>query len=83
MWSDQATEPTNRSIAQRIGTSVAGVLGLEPRLTGPEPVGLPITPYPIARAAGRERTRRLSTREDFTVERYGAQTFLSHWPYDR
>src|SRR3990170_4089671 len=27
----------------------AGVLGLEPRLTGPEPVGLPITPYPIGR----------------------------------
>jgi hypothetical protein len=26
---------------------VAGVLGLEPRLTGPEPVGLPITPYPM------------------------------------
>src|SRR6266496_2464539 len=25
----------------------AGVPGLEPRLTGPEPVGLPITPYPI------------------------------------
>ena len=24
----------------------AGVPGLEPRLTGPEPVGLPITPYP-------------------------------------
>src|SRR4051794_20924169 len=26
---------------------LAGVLGLEPRLTGPEPVGLPITPYPM------------------------------------
>jgi len=26
---------------------IAGVLGLEPRLTGPEPVGLPITPYPM------------------------------------
>jgi hypothetical protein len=26
---------------------MAGVPGLEPRLTGPEPVGLPITPYPI------------------------------------
>src|SRR5438552_739865 len=25
----------------------AGVPGLEPRLTGPEPVGLPITPYPM------------------------------------
>src|SRR6478736_2152768 len=33
---------------------LAGVLGLEPRLTGPEPVGLPITPYPMgsARSAG-------------------------------
>src|SRR5829696_163078 len=36
---------------QRIGTSVAGVLGLEPRLTEPESVRLPITPYPIVRAA--------------------------------
>ena len=26
---------------------VAGVPGLEPRLTEPESVGLPITPYPI------------------------------------
>src|SRR5580698_9537723 len=26
---------------------LAGVPGLEPRLTGPEPVGLPITPYPM------------------------------------
>src|SRR3954463_9878677 len=29
---------------------LAGVLGLEPRLTGPEPVGLPITPYPMGSA---------------------------------
>ena len=28
-------------------SSVAGVPGLEPRLTEPESVGLPITPYPI------------------------------------
>ena len=28
-------------------SQIAGVLGLEPRLTGPEPVGLPITPYPM------------------------------------
>ena len=34
----------------------AGVLGLEPRLTGPEPVGLPITPYPIAGVAAGART---------------------------
>src|SRR5258708_23552342 len=31
----------------RATSSVAGVPGLEPRLTGPEPVGLPITPYPM------------------------------------
>ena len=42
---------------QRIGTSVAGVLGLEPRLTEPESAGLPITPYPIARAAATTRAR--------------------------
>ena len=29
-------------------THVAGVPGLEPRLTEPESVGLPITPYPIS-----------------------------------
>src|SRR5947209_12098826 len=35
--------------------SVAGVPGLEPRLTEPESVGLPITPYPIgARRTGDE-----------------------------
>jgi hypothetical protein len=28
------------------GRDLAGLLGLEPRLTGPEPVVLPITPYP-------------------------------------
>ena len=28
------------------GGDFAGILGLEPRLTGPEPVVLPITPYP-------------------------------------
>src|SRR5581483_478741 len=33
----------------------AGVPGLEPRLTGPEPVGLPITPYPIAVSQARPR----------------------------
>src|SRR2546430_11836199 len=41
----------------------AGVPGLEPRLTGPEPVGLPITPYPIgvglrARSAPVKSSRR-------------------------
>src|ERR1039457_7631471 len=31
----------------RASALLAGVPGLEPRLTGPEPVGLPITPYPM------------------------------------
>src|SRR5690348_12245666 len=36
----------------------AGVPGLEPRLTEPESVGLPITPYPIdARAPNKNSTR--------------------------
>src|SRR5436309_16137717 len=37
---------------------LAGVPGLEPRLTEPETVGLPITPYPMggARGAGEENT---------------------------
>ena len=33
-------------IRVRAVSRAAGVPGLEPRLTGPEPVGLPITPYP-------------------------------------
>lgn len=41
--------------------NLAGVPGLEPRLTGPEPVGLPITPYPIAAAPeSRSRPRSLA-----------------------
>ena len=39
---------------------VAGIPGLEPRLRGPEPLGLPITPYPIVKpcsAGGGGRTR--------------------------
>src|SRR5205807_4351520 len=39
----------------------AGVPGLEPRLTGPEPVGLPITPYPNGiRPLVRDRPRSLA-----------------------
>src|SRR3954452_18399810 len=37
--------PQTQQIPAR-GRDLAGVLGLEPRLTGPEPVVLPITPYP-------------------------------------
>ena len=40
----------------------AGVPGLEPRLTGPEPVGLPITPYPMGGAE--TKLYRTSTRAD-------------------
>ena len=42
-------ERQNPASLVRQGSGVlllAGVPGLEPRLTGPEPVGLPITPYP-------------------------------------
>jgi hypothetical protein len=38
----------------------AGVPGLEPRLTGPEPVGLPITPYPNAATKSRSRQHTLA-----------------------
>ncbi len=41
---------------------IAGVLGLEPRLTGPEPVGLPITPYPMVGARRSMSGGRLSIR---------------------
>src|SRR3954464_11664465 len=34
---------------------LAGVPGLEPRLTEPETVGLPITPYPMGRRSRRRR----------------------------
>ena len=57
--SGQPTAKSQRSGAWRLGmnkrghrivsalaTPLAGVPGLEPRLTGPEPAGLPITPYP-------------------------------------
>src|SRR5690625_4970268 len=46
-------------------SQIAGVLGLEPRLTGPEPVGLPITPYPMGTAhcePGADFTGRRCTR---------------------
>ncbi|MDX6372026.1 MAG: hypothetical protein QOD98_1014 [Nocardioidaceae bacterium] len=39
--------PIAASVINR-GGDFAGILGLEPRLTGPEPVVLPITPYPTA-----------------------------------
>ena len=51
---------------------VAGVLGLEPRLTEPESVGLPITLYPTGVAAG-PRTRP-GTRTNPTVSRKRPQT---------
>src|SRR3954465_1305558 len=42
---------------------LAGVPGLEPRLTEPETVGLPITPYPMG-GASRRRNRRYLTDPD-------------------
>src|SRR4029453_9287087 len=39
---------------------LAGVPGLEPRLTEPETVGLPITPYPMGGASRRRRRRYLT-----------------------
>src|SRR6476661_6644186 len=42
------------------GPDLAGVLGLEPRTTGPEPAVLPITPYPMG-VSVRPRCDRLTT----------------------
>src|ERR1700759_4272335 len=39
-------EQARTFFASALVSRAAGVPGLEPRLTGPEPVGLPITPYP-------------------------------------
>src|SRR3954467_3628796 len=41
----------------------AGVPGLEPRLTEPETVGLPITPYPMGRRSRRRRREYLTVRK--------------------
>src|SRR5580658_10100726 len=55
---EQARTPET---ASALSTELAGVPGLEPRLTGPEPVGLPITPYPNGIApGGRVRSRSLA-----------------------
>ena len=43
---EQARTFVASALAPSPGSQAAGVPGLEPRLTGPEPVGLPITPYP-------------------------------------
>src|SRR4051794_25122041 len=39
-------KPLRRTNRRPLDGDLAGILGLEPRLTGPEPVVLPITPYP-------------------------------------
>src|SRR5215207_5009497 len=58
---------------------VAGVLGLEPRLTEPESVGLPITLYPNSPLAGWGRTRP-DARTNFTVSRVSAPNrFSDRW----
>ena len=52
----------------------AGVPGLEPRLTGPEPVGLPITPYPNGKHAawGAARPRSLAEATDHSQYDHGS-----------
>jgi hypothetical protein len=60
-----------------LSTELAGVPGLEPRLTGPEPVGLPITPYPNGIAPrGRVRSRSLADRA--CVGQHGSSQRLDH-----
>ena len=54
----------------------AGVPGLEPRLTGPEPVGLPITPYPNTAAESRSRQHTLA---EISLGRERKR----HWPPGR
>ena len=64
-------------VVQRIRRiCVAGVLGLEPRLTEPESVGLPITLYPICTWSGAARTRP-GARTNFTVSRVSAPNCFS------
>src|ERR1700722_13216050 len=54
-------EQARTSGTSALSAELAGVPGLEPRLTGPEPVGLPITPYPNGIApGGRMRSRSLA-----------------------
>src|SRR5687768_11941893 len=62
----------------------AGVLGLEPRLTEPESVGLPITLYPICTWSGAGSTRP-GARTNFTVSRVSAPNCFSDegQPLDR
>src|SRR5215203_5527411 len=47
----------------------AGVPGLEPRLTEPETVGLPITPYPMGAESGQPRIPNLRTVPQIPVYR--------------
>src|ERR671920_2247326 len=51
---DRPRKPSNSpTVGRTAGSSaLAGVLGLEPRLTEPESVGLPITLYPTCAAVG-------------------------------
>src|SRR5437899_2223750 len=70
------TERRDREITgpNRRSPNPAGVPGLEPRLTEPESVGLPITPYPkgIRRLSARveKRLNRLRTVEEDSVPPY-------------
>src|SRR3954451_22803437 len=53
---DGAAETSSAILQQAIAGSFAGVPGLEPRLTEPESVVLPITPYPKGAATWPGRT---------------------------
>ena len=66
-----ATNSTDRA--------VAGVPGLEPRLTGPEPVGLPITPYPTGPGLP-ARSRLCSVAETATGPQSGTENRSSYRP---
>src|SRR4029453_12453505 len=54
---DGAVRWCGRNCIARNRCFLAGVPGLEPRLTEPETVGLPITPYPMGGTLRRRRRR--------------------------
>src|ERR1700722_3772554 len=69
-------EQARTSGTSALSAELAGVPGLEPRLTGPEPVGLPITPYPNAAAGSRSRQHTLA---EISLGRERKR----HWPLGR
>src|SRR3954447_7043552 len=53
------------------GGDLAGILGLEPRITGPEPVVLPITPYPTDLPVFGSSGRASEPRRNLTLDHSG------------